>query len=829
MTNLLDRLRKRKPDVSPDLPPGARMPEDQPLSFPDADPFAAPGKGSEGPSRSTYDPSQRELLEPQLSAMGLHLPDDPDSPEFRELINRVRAENPALSAAVQGMVRDNTIDENNQIMLAAEKNARRHGAPAEKLRQIFMTTNANGEPVFNKNAAMVAAGAAGLLLFAGIALYNPSSGTTAKKPETSATSGKTVTNPDGSTITTYADGSTLTKKPDGSQVVEKPNGEILTQTPDGVVTTTFPDGHTMVKAADGTSVETLADGSKVTRDAAGNVVSTTPPVNATSPTIPAAAGTDPHGASSPQTQATAPLDSGYQSTPPAATDPYATSSVPADVASQDSGVSYAPFPSEAETASGISASGGATSGTSTDPYAGTPYEAGIYNPTEAEIAAGYTPSKAPARTTPVSGEQGPILLTPAATPSAAETAGGFTAPSRSGLTLSAPAASTTPVPDNQPQAAAPVRITVYRRGQRQQEQATGDEGAAPSSNTGAQGSENSGAPAGASGGQSGTVAFRKIPVIATQILRASSASSTPNGSTGGNAATSTSASAASSAAAPAASGGGSGAVMIAFKKGSATVGMTRITRQDANTLPGVPTAAPPTPTTPDAPLAPSSDTGSAPSSMLAFVAGNGTTPGGSAAVNDTAATSNTPPAPTVASPYRLGQRVMATLETGVYVAQGGGTLPVYASTQDGTLWRGTVSLDRTKRVLIIFDRAVLHDGTEVEVQAAAYNLDGTPGLKAQYRDIAPTLANGLIRSAVSGVRDYVDAKLQATSTTTSAGGAVTVERQVPTIWESVAGSATGIFQLPTTQNTFVTVAQIPVGAQFALVYGPTKTELGADQ
>lgn len=827
------------------------MPEDQPLPFPDADPFAAPAKGSEGPSRATYDPSQRELLEPQLGAMGLELPDDPDSPEFRELINRVRAENPALSAAVQGMVRDNTIDENNLIMSAAEKNARRHGAPAEKLRQVFMTTNANGEPVFNKNAAMVAAGAAGLLLFAGIALYNPSSGTPAKKTETAATSGKTVTNPDGSTTTTYADGSTLTKKPNGSQVVHKPNGEVLTQTPDGVVTTTFPDGHTMVKAADGTSVETLTDGSKVTRDAAGNVVSTTPPVDATTPTIPAATGTDPHGASSPDTQATAPLDNGYQSTPPAASDPYATSSAPAYVTPSDSGVSNAPFPSEAETASGMSATasssaggngGAATSSTPTDPFAGTPYEAGIYNPTEAELAAGYTPGKAPAKTTAVSGEQGPILLTPATTPSAAETAGGFSSPSRPrSVTLSAPARPSTPAAPAQVQAAPPVRLTVYRRGHGQQEQAAGEEGAAPSGSapaaaqgSAAQGSANSGAPAGASGGQLGTVAFRKTPTIATQILRTSSASSTPNSTAGGSAGASTPAPAASTAGS--ASGGASGSVMIAFKKGGAAVGITRMTRQETqaptsspNTTPGVPSAEPAAPVTPDVPLAPSSDTGSAPSSMLAFVAGNGTAPGGSAAGNDAAAVPITPPAPTVASPYRLGQRVMATLETGVYVAQGGGTLPVYASTQDGTLWRGTVSLDRTKRVLITFDRAVLRDGTEVEVQAAAYNLDGTPGLRAQYRDIAPTLANDLIRSAVSGVRDYVDAKLQATSTTTSAGGAVTVERQVPTIWESVAGSATGIFQLPTTQNTFVTVAQIPVGVQFALVYGPTKTELGADQ
>lgn len=821
------------------------MPEDPPSDSSEVDPFAAAEQETQNFSRSTYDPTQREVLEPQLKAMGLSLPEDPESPEFRDLINQVRTENPALSAAVQGMVRDNTLDEDNEILSAAEKNARRRGAPAEKFRQVFMTTNTNGEPVVNKTAAMATAGIAGLLLFAGIAMYNPSSGgTAAKKPGTSAEGGTTTTNPDGSTTTTYADGSTLTKQPDGSQVVKKPGGEVLTQTPDGVVTTTYPDGHTMVKAADGTSVETLADGSKVSRDAAGNVVSTTPPVDATSPTtLPATAGTAPQTTDGSATQAAAPLDNGYQSTPPAATDPYATSSTPA-YGTDGSGASNAPFPSEAETASGISSSGGSgtgSSGTAADPYAGTPYEAGIYNPTQAEIAGGYTASRTPAKSAAVNTEQGPVLLTPLATPSAAETAAGFTAPvtseTPSGGVLTGSAGSSGPTAAPQAQAAAPVRLTIYRRGQGQQGQAAGEEEGDVSSGTpasaqgnAAQGNANSGVPAGTGGGQAGSVAFRKTPVIATQILRASSTGGPSNSPAGGAGAQN--APTASSAAGTA----GTAPSMIAFRKSGAVVGVTRVTRQETQTSTpstttssGVPTTEPAAPTTPDVPLAPSSDTGSAPSSMLAFVAGNRAATSNGAVSNDAATAASSAPVSTAASPYRLGQRVMATLETGVYVAQGSGTLPVYASTQDGTLWRGIVSLDRTKRVMIIFDRAVLRDGTEVEVQAASYNLDGTPGLKAQYRDIAPTLANDLVRSAVSGVRDYVDAKLQATSTTTSTGGAVTVERQVPTIWESVAGSATSIFQLPTTQNTFVTVAQIPVGVQFALVYGPTKTEQGTDQ
>lgn len=797
------------------------MPEDQLLSA-ETDPFAVPEHQTGAPSRSTYDPSQRELLEPQLKAMNLSLPDDPDSEEFKDLLNRVRQESPALSAAVQGMVRDNTLDENNAIMAAAEKNARRHNAPAENLRKVFMTTNANGEPVFNKNAAMVTAGTLGLLLFAGIAMYNPSSGATTKKTETSDTTGKTVTNPDGTTTTTYPDGSSLTKKPDGSQVVKKPSGEVLTQTPDGVVTTTFPDGHTMVKAADGTSVETLADGSKVTRDAAGNVVSTTPPVDATTPNVPVATSAQSLQATTTgsDTQAAAPLDNGYQSTPPVTGDPYAAGS----------GAGSAAPPSAAETASGITpvgASGASASGSSADPYAGTPYEAGIYNPTDAEIAAGYTPGKTTPKTQAASGDSGPVMLAPLSSPSAAEAAGGLTS-SPSSATFPASVVPGTATAGAQVQTPVPVQLTVYRRGQAQQAQASSGGATAAAGNTsgdaqenGTQGGGNTSTAAGAGGG-SGAVAFRKTPIIAVQMLRASSANSAPNGATGGSAAAPASASATSD------QGTATGS-MIAFKKSSSAVNVTRIMRPVTPATASIPQTGVPDDTqsaSSDAPLAASSDTGSAPSSLLAYTARNGS-PSDDGAPGDTTLTARgSSSTPAVASPYRLGQRVMAILETGVYVAQGGDTLPVYASTQDGTLWRGTVSLDRTKRVMITFDRAVLRDGTEVEVQAAAYNMDGTPGLKAQYRDIAPTLANDLIRSAVSGVRDYVDAKLQATSTTTSTGGAVTVERQVPTIWESVAGSATGIFQLPTTQNTFVTVAQISVGAQFALVYGPTKTELG---
>ena len=177
-------------------------------------------------------------------------------------------------------------------------------------------------------------------------------------------------------------------------------------------------------------------------------------------------------------------------------------------------------------------------------------------------------------------------------------------------------------------------------------------------------------------------------------------------------------------------------------------------------------------------------------------------------------------------PYRTGQYLRAKLETGVVLPVAatqddtGPTQYVYARTQDGTLWLGTPKISATKRITLTFQQAVMRDGSEVQVNAVGYHLDGTPGLQTAWQDVAPTLANDLIRSSLTGVRDYAEAKIQATKTTTNANGSTTVERQVPTIWESVAGAATGVFQLPQTQNTFVTVARLNVGQDFVIVIAP---------
>ncbi|MFC6662624.1 hypothetical protein [Deinococcus multiflagellatus] len=726
-------------------------------------------------SELVYDPSQLEVLKPQIESLGHQLPDDPASPEFKELIDKLRPGHPHLAVAVQGMVRNTALDESNQIMQEAERNARRANAPIEKLREIFFVPNANGEAVFNKKAAAVAAVTGGLLLFAAIATYNPGGGAAATKPAT-ASQGVTVTNGDGSTTTTYPDGSILIKKTDGSQEVKKPNGEVVVKTADGTITTTYPDGHTMVKTADGSSVETLSDGSKVNRDAAGNIISTTPPASVTGAENALLTG-GPDGTTTTEAAELPVPPTGGAPAPTAQTDSYNPSEVGYTPAP-------APYPTDAELASGVSTE--SPPAASDDPFSGTPYEAGIYNPTDAEVAAGYTAGKAPVSVPAPVTERVPVTFTPPA--SMAEQESALSTPVNQ-AEQSSVAAVTTSAPSP-----ASVRLMVYRMGQNQQggAQGSGEDNSGANAQPATSSSASSGGNAGA------TVVYRKASAAPLQVIRAGGAVSTPNTPEAVKNGPSTAGTATSE------TGG-----MTVFKKATPSTSLTRIVRPTSTSVENAPAESAPAPT----PLAPTTDTGAPPqpTTLLAYAANNKVEG----------------EAPATASPYRLGQRVLATLETGVYVAQGGGTLPIYASTQDGTLWRGTVSLDRTKRVLIVFDRAVLRDGTEVEVQASAYNLDGTPGLVAQYRDIAPTLANDLIRSAVSGVRDYVDAKLQATSTTTSTGGAVTVERQVPTIWESVAGSATGIFQLPTTQNTFVTVAQIKVGMQFALVYGPVKTEQDA--
>ena len=646
----------------------------------------SPGAKASEVQLYSYDPTQREKLEPQLQKLGYTLPEDPNpsSQAFQDLVEELRVSNPALAAAVHGMVRDRTMDETNAVLKVYDQNARRSGLPREQLRRFFMKRNAQGEEVFNKQMALTAGALVAGALF--LAVFFSGTDSSPKK--------KAALQPGSSTSGT----STVRGRPALA-----------------VAGTSSASDAPPINPGD---VGTL--GTTVTGGAATAGISSVAPARSNAaPSSGVSVAASPLGA--PPSTAQVPVGAGSATPPPPSFDtapsapvfvPSAAPRTPTPTPSQN-GTAGMPVPLVRQTAPAAQAMPVQVSTIPTD-----------------------LPSQSPTG------------------------AAAFT---------QQPSAKLPPPP---------VTVAVLRTSR---------------SSLGGAGSTGS-------AGQTDVV-YRKSDVAALAVVR--SATGPVNG---GAQASSPDAERSAIAGAQGSTARGGLLVYLAppHAASTTTVLPTSVNSSVAGPagtagVSAVPVGAPVSETTPASPVAT-------------------VTPPGVVA---------TPPqataAPAAPSPYHLGQRVLATLTTGINVAQGASTLPVYATTEDGTLWRGTVSLDLAKRVNIFFDRALLRDGTEVVVTASAYNLDGTPGLKAQYRDIAPTLANDLIRAAVSGVKDFVDATIQATTTTTNGSTAV-VQRTAPSILQSVAGSASGIFQLPPNQNTFVTVAQLPVGAQFALVYGPISTQ-----
>jgi len=171
--------------------------------------------------------------------------------------------------------------------------------------------------------------------------------------------------------------------------------------------------------------------------------------------------------------------------------------------------------------------------------------------------------------------------------------------------------------------------------------------------------------------------------------------------------------------------------------------------------------------------------------------------------------------------YVTGQKLRARLETGVSSVLGVAGLPVYARSEDGTLWRGYATATPEKRMNIIFDYARTKSGMEIPLSAAAYDLRTfVPGLAANIKTTAPTLAQDLINSTLSGFKTYAAATLNA-STTTYANGVSTVATASPSLGTVLAGSAAGVFNVPNPSGSFITLLEEPVGSDLMIVVGPT--------
>ncbi len=151
------------------------------------------------------------------------------------------------------------------------------------------------------------------------------------------------------------------------------------------------------------------------------------------------------------------------------------------------------------------------------------------------------------------------------------------------------------------------------------------------------------------------------------------------------------------------------------------------------------------------------------------------------------------------------------LETKVVVVQGQ-EAPVVVRAGD-RVFLGRASLGASGRVEGRLDRVVA--GGEV-APASAYLVEkGTraPGIAPRVVDLAPALAQDLLRGAASGVAAYVEGLRSATKVVVGPGGQVAVERGAPDLLSSVLGDAAKVLSLPQGSTSVVRVYELDRGTE----------------
>jgi hypothetical protein len=191
-----------------------------------------------------------------------------------------------------------------------------------------------------------------------------------------------------------------------------------------------------------------------------------------------------------------------------------------------------------------------------------------------------------------------------------------------------------------------------------------------------------------------------------------------------------------------------------------------------------------------------------------------------------AAPTSAPPATTTLAPSSIaqtppgitvGMRIPAKLITTIYTAETA-TTPVLVQTELG-LWLGRATLGSSKRVELIFEKMIDPKGTEYAVQALGYDTNLTQGLACSIELVAPTLATDLLQSSLSGLSTYLSGQLGAGTTTTTPIGGSTQTRNPPSLLDSILGTIGGIFKLPESNQTIVRVAKVDKDTPLTIVYG----------
>jgi hypothetical protein len=169
-----------------------------------------------------------------------------------------------------------------------------------------------------------------------------------------------------------------------------------------------------------------------------------------------------------------------------------------------------------------------------------------------------------------------------------------------------------------------------------------------------------------------------------------------------------------------------------------------------------------------------------------------------------------------ASPYLPGTRVPGRLAVKLVVPEGE-EVPVAVETEDGAVVLGKAKLSPTRRVDLVLDQVVLA-GRAFPVRAVALGADMAQGLPAQVREEAPSLVADLVRGSLRGLSDYVRARSQQTTITTTPGGGTVVQQgQTPPLELFLGAAAADLFAVPQGTRAVVRVAEVAEGTPLTVL------------
>ncbi|MEN2982802.1 MAG: hypothetical protein ABDH20_09860 [Thermus sp.] len=143
-------------------------------------------------------------------------------------------------------------------------------------------------------------------------------------------------------------------------------------------------------------------------------------------------------------------------------------------------------------------------------------------------------------------------------------------------------------------------------------------------------------------------------------------------------------------------------------------------------------------------------------------------------------------------------------------------MPVAIETEEGATFLGKAKLSPTRRVEVSLDQAVLA-GKVFPLRAVVLGGDMAQGLPAQVREEAPSLVADLVRGSLRGLSDYVRARSQAATVTTTPGGNTVIQQQTPPLEMFLGAAAADLFSVPEGTKAVVRVAEVREGTPLTVM------------